>query len=927
MDQLIGLLSKWSTFALSKEHDAALLEVGFRKERPKTEATDDVEKPEENDEDELPQIGILNSFFVEDIEAAIATVKDGRAPTALRQYLTPLAPSARVDLYSPQGRKHIATTLHPSRMNAGRWFANPEHAMSLMQQFAINTALSDLTDDGLFSVNGPPGTGKTTLLRDVIADNIVRRATVLAVLATPSDALRRKQGKKFRYLIPELTGFEMVVASSNNAAVENISKDLPQSSSVWTDDVQYLRPVAHKLAAQQFGGACRELSSGDRPWGMIAAAMGKKANRSTFVDRVFFNKIDEDAPQTWSGDEPPLNIWQWRSAARGDESQIPNFRDAQRAFVAAQNKVEDVLSEMQAFQDLRNIIGKHDAESWCMQAQLAVSESQNTLEKAKLELAAAKAEKTELEDDITELVQEVDLIGKTSPVWWKRLFSTGEARAHRRRMSQNAEAQIQRRRALKKIRKSISKDLGAGLVQAETAVHTAQEKLQSDREAWTQKQRGFGAFKEHFGDISYPENLEDLELDKFQIDGIWHTDELAELRSNLFREALQLHEAWLFSVSQNGGGFGGNLVAMQSVLQNTFDGDAGDRLALWQSLFMVVPVISSTFASMARQFEGIGTESIGWLFVDEAGQAVPQAAVGALLRSKRALVIGDPLQIEPVFTLPKQLISELSKLSSSTSAGEYSPDRVSAQVLADRANPFGAMTDTGGDNSIWIGSPLCVHRRCIDPMFRMANKIAYEDRMVFGLEHRVKEQDRNPFLGPSCWVDQPGTVAGRQSVPGQIQFTAGIIASYYDKFDRLPEIYVISPFKEVKEKLAGQLIIPTFWTRAGLHEPPRKLLRNWISERVGTVRTFQGKEEDSVIMVLGADKRTEGAARWAASKPNILNVALTRAKRRFYLVGDRQLWGKLRYFQDAHRNLPAMSPTDFKERADKEWEQQRKRNL
>lgn len=75
--------------------------------------------------------------------------------------------------------------------------------------------------------------------------------------------------------------------------------------------------------------------------------------------------------------------------------------------------------------------------------------------------------------------------------------------------------------------------------------------------------------------------------------------------------------------------------------------------ALFQTLSLLTPVISSTFASIGRMFEDIqiGKDPLfGLLIIDEAGQAVPYAALGALARSRRAMIVGDPSQIEPVIT-------------------------------------------------------------------------------------------------------------------------------------------------------------------------------------------------------------------------------------------------------------------------------------
>jgi superfamily I DNA and/or RNA helicase len=68
-------------------------------------------------------------------------------------------------------------------------------------------------------------------------------------------------------------------------------------------------------------------------------------------------------------------------------------------------------------------------------------------------------------------------------------------------------------------------------------------------------------------------------------------------------------------------------------------------------------------------------------------------------------------------------------------------------------------------------------------------------------------------------------------------------------------------------------------------------LDKWLKNSIGTVHTFQGREAETVVFVLGGS--SSGAIRWAASTPNILNVGVTRAQRRLYVVGDWNEWMKV----------------------------------
>lgn len=60
------------------------------------------------------------------------------------------------------------------------------------------------------------------------------------------------------------------------------------------------------------------------------------------------------------------------------------------------------------------------------------------------------------------------------------------------------------------------------------------------------------------------------------------------------------------------------------------------------------------------------------------------------------------------------------------------------------------------------------------------------------------------------------------------------------------------------------------------------------STRLGTVHTFQGREHDVVALILGG--RSPRSRQWAADSPHLLNGAVTRARDRLFVIGDRTAW-------------------------------------
>jgi superfamily I DNA and/or RNA helicase len=136
-------------------------------------------------------------------------------------------------------------------------------------------------------------------------------------------------------------------------------------------------------------------------------------------------------------------------------------------------------------------------------------------------------------------------------------------------------------------------------------------------------------------------------------------------------------------------------------------------------------------------------------------------------------------------------------------------------------------------------------------------------------------------------------------VPEQVALIGHAIQALIERTGALPDLYVITPFRRIKSTLITHL--------NGQIERPKPIsktaLRQWCQSRIGTVHTFQGKEESLVFLVLGCDDQTRGAANWAASKPNLLNVALTRAKHRIFIIGDPLLWAGLPHFAEANERL------------------------
>src|SRR6185369_4973556 len=134
-----------------------------------------------------PEPLLMNSFFLGDLAIARTMFSEGRATANLRLYLGDHTPLRTKDLLVD--REALDAAVAPGITPPARWPGRGRHPLVLLQQAAVNMAFQELQRGGILGINGPPGTGKTTLLRDLVAAVVTTRAEAMAGFDDPSTAL------------------------------------------------------------------------------------------------------------------------------------------------------------------------------------------------------------------------------------------------------------------------------------------------------------------------------------------------------------------------------------------------------------------------------------------------------------------------------------------------------------------------------------------------------------------------------------------------------------------------------------------------------------------------------------------------------------------------------------------------------------------
>lgn len=866
----------------------------------------------------MPINDLKSSFFLDDLQMVLQHIDTLRDNDKVLSYINSL--NQDIEHYDLlKDTDQMRKWYNPKVLPFGRWPS--KFNLSFMQQIAVNIAKENPKD--IFSVNGPPGTGKTTLLKDIIANNIVERAVKFCESNHVNDIFKKvmgRDGTSFYYNIPSgIAVYGMLVLSSNNKAVENITLELPNISSVeegtngstlfnpdsseqqvdlscFAEDKKYQFVKSNEVYFT-FLADC--LAESNEQWGLISARLGKKSNINKFM--------------------PVLDV------LSSDMSSIMRIPDAQIAFKSAKKQFQDQYNLVKTLFDYVTVYEDN------IQLIQELNLKTNQLQEDVLSINEQLSQYDTLDDDLLQLIEHKNSIESKlieynnqrsifDKLWSATNWSILKAMGNPTLLSvieeettklQTVKDQLNALHQLVNERESIINTKDGLLADIKDIDGTIQKAEKKQQELLGTLKTTSKDMIHCFDDIGSKLMSSDEGRAEAHTVFLYVCNYLNECRERLLYDALQLQKAVVMSDA-----FRNNMqllsqywgpLSEKKKLQKNFDLDTIFP-ALLNSLMIAVPVISSTFAAVERFLINCKSESsLGTIIIDEAGQASPHMLVGALFRAQKAIVVGDPKQIEPVQTVQDLFVERIG----GEGIGKYRNKELSVQSLADAQNPFAGIIKNLDGSESWVGCPLVIHRRCKDPMFTVSNELSYGGFMI---NKTMNPKEPIDPCKESCWITydasniESSTGKDRYiQVQGEIAFK--LIQKLRARNTKFKDIFIITPFttvsygfKKYMESISDDIVN---WTK----DDNKKA---WLEDNIGTVHTFQGKEAKVVIYMLGcqSDGSANGAIKWVNA--NNVNVAFTRAKEYVYVIGDATKWAELnKNLAFAQRYLPIYTLEDI----------------
>lgn len=256
----------------------------------------------------------------------------------------------------------------------------------------------------------------------------------------------------------------------------------------------------------------------------------------------------------------------------------------------------------------------------------------------------------------------------------------------------------------------------------------------------------------------------------------------------------------------------------------------------------------------------IAEDLFDMVIIDEASQCDIASAIPLVARAKQIVVIGDPLQLKhitPVIPEEESIIAEQLNLN------ECNNLKYVEESLWDYCSGFIS-------NAFDVNKPVMLtgHYRCHPRIIGYSNDFFYRKRLGRNLEINTVADGADGIYWVNVQGEQKDSTININEK--EVVQTLELAKKIYDK-DRC-SIGIITPFRAQAAEI-------------------NKMIPNELRSMVtaDTVHAFQGDERDVIIISLVVtDNSPINKIRWIDEAcPNIMNVAVTRARQALYIVGNK----------------------------------------
>lgn len=334
-----------------------------------------------------------------------------------------------------------------------------------------------------------------------------------------------------------------------------------------------------------------------------------------------------------------------------------------------------------------------------------------------------------------------------------------------------------------------------------------------------------------------------------------------------------------------------------------------NQVKKWHRFAKLTPCFVSTM-HMTPSFFKWGVSSTEFLYdfidlliIDEGGQVNPEIAAATFALSKKALVVGDTVQIPPIWNIPltidlqnimhfglgsneEESISFIENTCLAASSG-------SVMKIAQRRSKYRV------DNSLPKGMFLREHRRCVKDIISYCNDLAYNGF----LEPLAKEFEENTYILPHMGYAHIEGTHSNSNGNSNVYEAEKIISWVKENKEILEDYYSRDQDNRLKiDEIVG--IITPFTKQTSVFN---KLLREneeLGNITVGTVHALQGAERNICIFSPVYDVNHEGSY-FFDNGVNMLNVAVSRAKHSFLVFGDKRI------FKNTNKSIPSHLLYDY----------------